>query len=257
MKRVSCEMRVLIKGRPVTEFVHEGETFMEGRGGSEFEIEIRNTTGNRVMAVVSVDGLSVISGAAAGLESPGYIIQPYQTVVIPGWKLDQNKAAKFEFGSRGSSYVQATEGSAANCGVLGLMVWSEKPPPPPIARRLGGSMYPNAHKSPWNDIMYGATSLNAGGDAGGGEAISKGATASAATASVNNLGTGFGGSTTFNTSTTTFEQEAVIETMVMYYDDARGLKARGIVIERPTQRYTTTPNPFPAMNCTPPKGWKG
>ena len=87
MKRTSCELRVLIKGRPITEFVHEGDTFMEGRGGSEFEIEVRNTTPNRVMAIVSVDGLSVISGTPAGVDSPGYIINGFQTIVIPGLSL--------------------------------------------------------------------------------------------------------------------------------------------------------------------------
>lgn len=253
MKSNACEVRILIKGRPATEFFHEGSNYMEGRGGSEFEIEVRNLTSRRVMAVVSVDGLSVINGTVAGLESPGYILNAFQTIVIPGWKLDNNSAAKFEFGSRSSSYVQSVEGSATNCGVIGVMVWSEKIPP----------IMPMAYT---NSKMRGAIPKGASGSLGGGLFGSVSASAASmdsseaslsAASSVNNLGTGFGSATTFNTSSVTFDQDAVIDTLVMYYDDARGLKARGIVIERPVQRYTTTPNPFPGIGCTPPPGWKG
>jgi hypothetical protein len=251
MKSNSCEVRVLIKGRPATEFFHEGANYMEGRGGSEFEIEVRNLTHKRQMAVVSVDGLSVISGQVAGLESPGYILNPFQTIVIPGWKLDNNSAAKFEFGSRASSYVQSVEGTATNCGVIGVMIWSEKVP-----------VIINNH-STWANSPMRAMSKGLGGGMFGSVSASAASmdssteTLSASVASVNNLGTGFGAATTFNTSSVTFEKDAVVDTLVMYYDDARGLKARGIVIERPVQRYSTTPNPFPGIGCTPPPGWKG
>jgi hypothetical protein len=251
MKSNSCEVRVLIKGRPATEFFHEGQNFMEGRGGSEFEIEVRNVTAKRLMAVVSVDGLSVISGQVAGLESPGYILNPFQTIVIPGWKLDDNRAAKFEFGSRASSYVQSVQGEATNCGVIGVMVWGEKPPVNHVQTCVMRSAIPKGMSGSLGGGMFAASASAASMD------MSMESTPVAAAASVNNLGTGFGAATTFNTSSVTFEKDAVVDTLVMYYDDARGLKARGIVIERPVQRYTTTPNPFPGIGCTPPPGWKG
>jgi len=248
MKSNSCEVRVLIKGRPATEFFHEGQHFMEGRGGSEFEIEVRNVTHKRLMAVVSVDGLSVISGQVAGLESPGYILNPFQTILIPGWKLDDNRAAKFEFGSRASSYVQSVQGEATNCGVIGVMVWGEKAPVQKVYTSASRSAIPKGVSGSLGGGMFASASA---------ASMDMGSQESTLSASVNNLGTGFGSATTFNTSSVTFEKDAVVDTLVMYYDDARGLKARGIVIERPVQRYTTTPNPFPGIGCTPPPGWKG
>ncbi len=306
-----CDLQILVKGRPVTEFNHEQQTFIEGREGSEFEILVRNKTANRVMAVISVDGLSITDGELAGPESAGYTINAYQTITIPGWKLAGNQAAKFTFGTRSSSYVNSSTGEATNCGVIGLMLWSEKKPEVKYFNNtyLGG-VRPSPSPSPWdyikgvNDVkgsgyqdylgimkncrdtpygdmlrgMSGASgqimSSGVSGSLGDTMATASAATASAAmdsgvtysassastttTVAINNLGTEFGQATEFNTTSTTFNRDTAIVTLAMFYDDARGLKARGIVLAPPVQtRALSTPNPFPAMGCTPPKGWKG
>lgn len=264
--------RILIKDRPITEYAHQGATYLEGRGGSDFELEFQNHTGSRVMAVFSVDGLSVINGTTADDKSPGYVVGPYATVRIPGWKLTNEKAAKFTFGSRGNSYAQVAVSSAVNCGVIGVMVWSEKVQSVGIyttfvAGGLRGMMSNTVADGSAGPMGSGFSSGSTFSSTHADSAVTYTATAASASmdsapvvksAAVNNLGTGFGEATTFSTSTTTFDKNAVVETMVLYYDDARGLKARGIVIEKPVlSRYATTPNPFPGMNCIPPKGWKG
>ncbi len=97
------EVRVLIKGRPITEYTHNGQVFIEGRDGSNFEIEFKNLTPNRVEAVLSVDGLSIIDGKDAGPLSSGYVVGPHETIRIPGWKLTDEQVAAFQFaGKRGS-----------------------------------------------------------------------------------------------------------------------------------------------------------
>lgn len=297
MQTNNIELRVLVKGRPVTEYFHEAQYFIEGREGTDFELQVRNKSGNRVMAILSVDGLSITDGKPAGSESPGYVINAYQTITIPGWKLSGDQAAKFTFGSRSSSYVAQSEGDTSNSGVIGLMVWSEKKAQPVNSiwsSRLGGLGSPTP--SPWdyrgtgdylgsgiysNSVLRSAVSK--GGDnmtgtfgtlAGAVSNCGPAASASSATmdsnvsygetqamsttVSMNNLGTEFGQATTFSTTSVNFDQDVVIDTLAMFYDDARGLKARGIVLTNSTQnRATNTPNPFPAMGCTPPKGWKG
>lgn len=285
MQTNNCELRILVKGRPVTEYFHEAQNFIEGREGTDFELQVRNKTNARIMAVLSVDGLSITDGQPAGPNSAGYVVNAYQTITIPGWKLTGDQAAKFTFGSRSSSYVGQATGDESNCGVIGLMVWSEKKPVPVQTmwtNRLGSP-------TPWDyrggDYLGSGTYSNsvlrsvinkAGGNLSGslGDIGSLTASASAATmdsnvsygdattmstsVSVNNLGTEFGQATTFNTTSINFDQDAVIDTLAMFYDDARGLKARGIVLAQSVQtRATNTPNPFPAMGCTPPKGWKG
>lgn len=295
MRTGTCEVRVLVKGRPITEFKHESQIFVEGRAGSEFEIELKNNTPKRVMAVISVDGLSVINGDTAGPDSPGYVLNAFQTITIPGWKLTDSEAAKFTFGGRKDSYAQLGKGNATNCGVIGVMLWSEKVAQVTYSKSLQGVLRgslsdswaggiqgqlmngpmvsgssgsdgwtANAYGS-WSDTFgtYSMTSNSLGDtvvSAATATASAKSATLSTTStlpASVNNLGTEFGKATQFATMASTFEKDAIIDMLALYYDDARGLRARGIVLERPSrQQYSTTPEPFPGMNCKPPKGWR-
>ena len=275
MNGKQCEVRVLVKNRIVTEFPHEGEVFIEGREGSEFEIEVRNKTGNRVLAVISVDGLSVIDGKPAGLDSPGYTINAYQSIRIPGWKLASGEqAAKFTFGSRSSSYVSQATGETTNSGVIGVMLFEEQKQQVFIKHAATRSVLPGDY---WLGAIancgptYGNVASQLGTSFSGASAstasysakmpevsLSASTTNTTVAASVNNLGTEFGQATSFKTSETTFARGLVADTAVLFYDDARGLKARGIVLERSVQtRTSTTPNPFPGMGCTPPKGWQG
>lgn len=257
MDAANCKVRILVRDRQVTEFDHEGQVYVEGRSGSEFEIEIRNTTNQRVLAVVSVDGTSVIDGEPAGPYSPGYTIKAYQTIRIPGWKLNTgDQAAKFTFGSRASSYVNTTTESDENCGVIGVMLWNEKqkqvfvPNNAHFPKGITRSISPNDY---WLGGIAGASIASSDTT----YTVSATAQASTPTLSTNNLGTEFGKATSFKTTETTFDRDAVVDTVVINYDDARGLKARGIVIDRSVQRSSSSPNPFPGVGCTPPKGWKG
>jgi len=75
---------------------------------------------------------------------------------------------------------------------------------------------------------------------------------------IQSLGTGFGESTEFSTTTVNFERGDLGAMVVLYYDDARGLKARGIQLVKPSKaRLSNQPQAFPGMNCQPPPGWKG
>lgn len=286
MRNGNLEIGILVKGRPITEFAHQGQSFIEGRPGSDFEIKVTNHSAQRTMAVVSVDGLSIMDGKAASEDSPGYLVHPYASVTIPGWMIDQSKVAKFTFGSRKESYAQTGKGNATNCGVIGVMMFAEKVKP--IPQWFGTAQTTTLGSPGWNglplhsglrgmvkgasasgstesytehleakkmlsDAMFASTSLTA--------SVESSATyASNASASVNNLGTQFGGAADFATKQVDFEKGGMIATAALYYDDSRGLKARGIVLERASrQRYQATPNPFPAstIGCSPPKGWSG
>lgn len=278
MQNAHMRVQVLVKGRPITEFTHNGQTFIEGRPGSDFEIEVQNLTAARTMAVISVDGLSIMDGQPAGPESSGYLLNAYQTVRIPGWMLDQNQVAKFTFSSRKDSYAQQGKGNATNCGVIGVMLIAEKikVPTQPLYRSytaaskgIGGPFYGNVGGSLGGAVGGGfagisqvvgdnvlqnsvTTSLTSTG-------LESAQLSATSNVSVNNLGTEFGAATQFATTQVEFDSGVTLSTIAMFYDDARGLKARGIVLERPSRmRYTTsTPNPFPAMGCKPPKGWSG
>ena len=125
MKRNSVELQVLVRGKSVTEFRHQGKTFVEGREGSEFELRVKNNLGQRVLIVPSVDGLSVMDGQEASSESQGYVLNPWQEMLIPGWRLDNDEVAKFIFEDMKASYAEQI-GKGSNRGVIGLKAFVEK-----------------------------------------------------------------------------------------------------------------------------------
>ena len=94
-------LAVLVHGNAVKTYDHGGKTYVEGRRGSEFSIQLRNNTNNQVEAVVSVDGKSVNSGEAAAYATRGYVLDAHSTVTIPGWRLNNQEVAKFGFNGVG------------------------------------------------------------------------------------------------------------------------------------------------------------
>lgn len=271
------ELNVLIKGRPITEYSHNGQNFIEGRDGSNFELEFKNKTPSRVEVIFSVDGLSVIDGKEAGPSSSGYVVNGDETIRIPGWKLTDAEAASFVFSGKKTSYSTQMTGSSRNNGVIGVMVFSEKPKPlsnqvlrsPTNAAPYGGTpWYDNGVGLTWSDSMMTSQSMNAPQAAASLNSIS---TSSANASSGNTrrvtnypvepvqqtLGTGFGDATNFSTTVVSFEKGDLSAMMVLYYDDARGLRARGIQLNPPKPKFSDQPQAFPAMNCQPPPNWKG
>jgi hypothetical protein len=65
MQNNGIEMTVHVNGRSVKEYTHQGMSFIEARDGTNYTIKLKNNLGQRAMAVVSVDGLDVVSGKNA------------------------------------------------------------------------------------------------------------------------------------------------------------------------------------------------
>ena len=121
------EARVLVNGKPATEVVHDGLTYLEGRAGTSYSLSFKNKTNRRVMIIPSVDGLDVITGKPCGISSSGYVVNAHSTLVVPGWVVDTDTNAKFTFRRqdevRGSkmTYVETIdEGGEENQGVIGF-----------------------------------------------------------------------------------------------------------------------------------------
>jgi hypothetical protein len=102
-----------------------GKTLVVGQHGHRYTIRIQNTTGGRYELVVSVDGLDVIDGRKADLRKRGYIIEPYGTLNIDGFRRSQTHVAAFRFGRVSNSYAARTSG-ARNVGVIGVAVFAER-----------------------------------------------------------------------------------------------------------------------------------
>ncbi len=264
------QLKVLINNKPIQEYRQQQNTFVEGRAGSEFSLELTNLTANRILVHPTVDGLSAMNGKKAKKDDSdqGYILAPYQTENLPGWRLDDEKVAQFFFAGKGSSYAEKT-GHGENKGVIACAVWEPASPlgvtttswenneeVVPSAFHVdsvsGDNVDPSyTHKGITRGVTYGA-------GRGGGMSVNCCATPQP---EMSNLGTGFGEAVSHEVQTVHFTpatpQPATVA--VIYYDDLKGLRARGLRIGRKRYNKPSLPNPFPKSDqgCTPPNGWRG
>jgi len=114
---------------------HAGASWVAGQPGHEYRLTLRNRSSAEVLAVISVDGVNVISGQSADPSQSGYVIAPYGKLVIQGWRKSLAQTAAFYFTDLADSYAART-GRPDNVGVIGVAVFRKKqlPPPVPIAR---------------------------------------------------------------------------------------------------------------------------
>lgn len=106
---------------------HRGREYVVGQPGNEYAIRIRNCSGRRVLAVVSVDGVNVVTGETAAPDQSGYVIEPYGYVNIEGWRKDLDRTAAFYFSDPQDAYATRT-GRPDDLGVIGVAVFHEREP---------------------------------------------------------------------------------------------------------------------------------
>jgi hypothetical protein len=112
-------------GEPL-EAMHLGDrTYVVGRQGERYTIVLTNHTDHRFEAVATVDGLDVINGRTGTLTNRGYVLMPYATLEIDGFRQSQDAVAAFRFAKVADSYAAQT-GSARNVGVIGVAFFSER-----------------------------------------------------------------------------------------------------------------------------------
>jgi len=123
MTHNQCEMQVLVNGKPIKEYYHEGRNFIEARESQEYTIKLRNNTYDKLLGMVSVDGINVITGDQATENGSGYIVPAHSSIIIDGFRVSNDKVNSFIFSKKEASYSAHNEAvgcSTASCGVLGV-----------------------------------------------------------------------------------------------------------------------------------------
>lgn len=231
-------------------YVHRDDVYVEGRKGSEYVLTFKNNSSHRVLMVASVDGLSVMDGKPASVDSTGYVVERWSTVTVPGWRIDDGKVAKFVFQPQGDSrdltYVEALKADgvdvdASNQGVIGCLVFPEKAVEL-RTRGLVAALGTNTRRiRPDSDLWYskGGPSLQSLSypSAGGMSNSMYTSDNEPVTMSMDNsssVGTGFGDDKEFKTSTVKFtrhDPKNPAETFVIMYDTIQGLRKRGVPVD--------------------------
>jgi len=211
-------------GQVLPVYRKDGRAFVAGRPAARYAIRLANQTGARVLVVLSVDGVNVVSGETAAWGQTGYVLDPWRSYDIAGWRKSDTAIAAFEFAALSESYAART-GRPGNVGVIGMAVFLEKPEPvvqlpapaPPVARA-------DAAREP----LAAAESANAGAAA---KSAAPAAPAARQAPSSERLGTAHGQREWSVSTRTAFERlssspQAVVE---IGYDSFANLVAAGVI----------------------------
>src|SRR5687768_14582710 len=203
-------------GRELPVHWHEGKAYVVGRPGNEYQIGVRNRRGEDLLAVVSVDGVNVVSGETAHTHQGGYVLSPYHRMDIRGWRKSMGETAAFYFTSLGDSYAART-GRPDNVGVIGVALFRRKPVEPPV------SIYP-ADQQPFAEgRREKAEARDSAAESNVGASGAKRAQAMPAPSAP--LGTGHGRREESHARWVQFERASdhPVETITIHYDSHRNL----------------------------------
>jgi len=114
------------EGRTLPVYKYDGRQWVIGTPGQEYGIRVCNTTGDRVLAVMSVDGVNIVSGETASPSQSGYVLSANECYEINGWRKSNSTTAAFYFTELPDAYAART-GRPDNVGVIGVAFFREKP----------------------------------------------------------------------------------------------------------------------------------
>ena len=255
-------------GSALPVFQKEGRHYIVGVPGHEYAVRIRNCTGARILVVTSVDGVNVVSGDTAAPSQSGYVLDPWGSVEISGWRKSLERTAAFYFTDLGDSYAART-GRPQNVGVIGVAVFQERPKRVTyreqdirgrLAEAEGGQP---TERSAKNEARADAASpppppASAPAQAGARDSVvadelSRQEPRDQAK-SLSKLGTGHGRNEESRVTVTRFDRatEAPAETVAIQYDRRENLIAMGVLPRPAPYLARREPNPFPgALRFTP------
>jgi hypothetical protein len=224
-------------GRELPVYGDRGRVYVPGEPGNRYSVVLHNRTGERVMAVLSIDGVNAVTGQTAAPQQSGYVLGPWERAEIQGWRKSLRESADFYFTELPDSYAART-GRPYDVGVIGVAVFRERhvrPLPPPIA---------NEQHAPYGDRDQRKLEGEA---ARSNDSIAGSAKSQAPSAPAQELGTGHGERRWDPIGTTTFERRSSRpdEVVSLYYDSVRVLAARGIVPQPRRYPPRREPNAFP------------
>jgi hypothetical protein len=139
-------------GAPLPTYALGARSYVVGDDGNRYVIQIQNHTGQRFETVVSVDGLDVIDGQPASFGKRGYLVGPWASLEIDGFRRSMDQVAAFRFGSVSRSYA-ASKGDSRNVGVIGVALFNERGSAFPwfareVEQRHGADAFPGRFATP-------------------------------------------------------------------------------------------------------------
>ena len=235
-------------GQWLPEYTHRGSLYVPGEPGHRYAVRLTNQTGERMLVVLSVDGVNAVSGETASPAQAGYVLAPWESAEIAGWRKSMQDVAQFYFTDLPDSYAART-GRPDNVGVIGIAVFRERTQPPPYPMPGPPVAADNRYErsAPTASAPRAAQESAAADSVYGGEREAR------------RLGTGHGAREWAPVGRTEFVRASSRPAQVtqLRYDDVDALAALGIVPWRswPDRRIGDEPRAFPDGFVADPPGW--
>ena len=234
-------------GQWLPEYRARGDHWIAGVPGHRYSVRLTNTTGERVLVVLSVDGVNAVTGQNANPSQAGYVLAPWQSTEISGWRKSMDDVAQFVFTDLPDSYAART-GRPDNVGVIGIAAFRERRQYIPMPAPSVAGAARNEAKASAPAAAAESSARDAAGSADG--MIAR-----------QSIGTGHGAREWSPVGRTDFERASRSPNQVtqLRYDDYDTLASLGIV-PRPyyEDRYEArdnTPSAFPNGFVADPPAW--
>jgi hypothetical protein len=234
-------------GEVLPKYQHHGRVYIVGTPGNRYSINVRNKSNGRIMSIVSVDGVNAISGQTADTLQQGYVLAPWNTAEIAGWRKNLKEVAAFYFTSLSNSYAGRT-GRPENVGVIGVAVYEEDlPVVQPYEEEAQASFKERADSASGAPAAAPAAKADQANSTLGNSSASRSVAAES-----KKLGTGHGERLAAPTQYTSFKRltMAPAEVVTIYYDSRANLLAQGVIPATVGRK----PNPFPGNFVPDPEG---
>ena len=208
-------------GTELPVYGHRGQRWVAGEPGRGYQVRLSNQSDERLLVVLSVDGINAVTGQTAAPDQTGYVLAPWQTAEIDGWRKSMDEAARFVFTDLPDSYAARTS-RPDNVGVIGIAVFAE---------RVTRPVYPVTVSPP--RPMSGTAAR---------QAAEADAVVAPESMPSQRIGTGHGPRNWSPVSQTDFVRASrrPIQVTELRYDDEGGLRAAGVLLRQPWR-----PNAFP------------
>ena len=105
-----------------------GRYYLEARTGSRYAVALANRSAERVGVVLTVDGLNAISGGRDTARGRMYVLDPWQSTSVQGWRTSLQDVRQFTFVDERRSYATRSGQANEKMGWIEVAVYRERRP---------------------------------------------------------------------------------------------------------------------------------
>ncbi|EKE27652.1 MAG: hypothetical protein ACD_3C00180G0003 [uncultured bacterium (gcode 4)] len=137
---------VAVNNVPVTVHNYKGRNFIAGEKGDEFAVRVYNSSSERVLAVISIDGLCVITGRETLVNNGGYVISALGNIDVRSWLINREPIVSFMFSDIPGAYIDKIAlPRPEDIGIIKIEIFKEKRIGEKLDMQLG--LRPQSHES--------------------------------------------------------------------------------------------------------------